>query len=187
MLAPPPAPPKSWFILHTPLKPSRNFLFSHPLTSKNYPIATLYHLSCESLDNIHPPHSSLWFPHPHSSSQRKWEMKNNTGKERSSDEMSERVMKPEKFLMQEVSHLCVQKVIYSEWSSGRRDLEGTQFHQVGEMAVGGEAMGLLMYSALTIMECNFKNMHLFKQRQMDSHKGFHTVWRCTKRWEHKKK
>lgn len=73
-----------------------------------------------------------------------------------------------------MSHLCVQKVIYSEWSSRRRDLEGMQFYQVGEMAWGGEAMGLLMYSALTIMECNFKNMHLFKQRQMESHTHSHT-------------
>lgn len=73
-----------------------------------------------------------------------------------------------------MSHLCVQKVIYSEWSSGRRDLGGTQFHQVKwPGGGGGEAMGLLMYSALTFMECNLKK-HAFIQTETDGITHTHT-------------
>lgn len=101
-------------------------------------------------------------------------MKNNTGKERSSDEMSERVMKPEKFLMQRsVASLCTKgNLLWMEQQAQR--FRGYAILPGRWNGLGGEAMGLLMYSALTIMECNFKNMHLFKQRQMESHTHSHT-------------
>lgn len=72
-----------------------------------------------------------------------------------------------------MSRLCVQKVIYSEWSSGRRDLRGGYAISAGRAAGEGEgvkAMGLLMYSTLTFMESDLKKRALIQtRRQMESH------------------
>lgn len=168
-------------------KPNRAFLPLYPPQCPNYSNSTLSHLSCKALrlDDNHPLFLFLSRVSSPRLSDRKWELKKKTGKERSKDERL-RCRKEwwnlRCFSCNNVPHLCVQKVIYSEWSSRRWDLGGTQFHQVGEMA-WGEAMGLLMYSALTFMESNLKK-HAFiqTQRQMESHTqpqecaNTHTIW-----------
>lgn len=85
--------------------------------------------------------------------------------------MSERVMKPEMFFMQwRAASLCTKGNLAFD------NLEGMQFQQVGPR---GEAMGLLMYSALTCMESNLKK-HAFiqTQRQMESHSNTSAQQKC---------
>lgn len=144
--------------LHLPptnfCKPSRAFLSPYPPRCKNHPNPTLSHLSCEPprLDDPHP------FPPPGFVTLQliRTEMRLEKNRKREKRRCRKEWWNLRCFSCNDVSHLCVQKVIYSEWSSGLRDLGGTRFHQVGPR---GEAMGLLMYSALTFMESNLARIY----------------------------
>lgn len=70
-------------------------------------------------------------------------------------------------------HLCVQKVIYSEWSGGRRDLVGSQYHQVGEMACG---VGNGPFDVLCpdVYRVQFEKACIFSNRGRWNHTHSHT-------------
>lgn len=138
------------------------------------------HPNCKTAhpDDTQPPAFFFRISSPGISSEQ-GKMKKKTGKERREDER-QRCRKEwwnlRCFSCNSVPHLCVQKAICSEWSSGRWDLEGTQFQQVGPR---GEAMGLLMYSARTFMESNLKKRAFIQtQRQMESHAGTSAQRKC---------
>ena len=100
-------------------KPTTAFLSSyHPQwrrEEKNYASSTLSHLSCKPprLDDIHPHPPSPGFRHPaaHQNGNESWKK---TGKERSEDERPscrKEWWNLRCFSCNDVSHLCVQKVI----------------------------------------------------------------------------
>lgn len=179
--------------LHLPptnlCKPSRAFISQYPPWCKNYPNSTPSHLSCKPprLDDIHSPLPPPGFVTPQLI---RTEMRvEKTGKERSEDErLSCRKgwWNLRCFSCNDVSHLCVQKVIYSEWSSRRRDLRGAQFHQVGEMAWGGRQWPFWCTLFWRLWRAIWKSMHLFKHGDRWNHthsQHNHSVETHAKLWE----